>query len=201
MIYLEPATLGWRPILKSWINSLPHSLTKENGELLEELFEWIVDPCLSFIRKNCKEYCPSSVSNVVRSLMYWVEMLMHNAAHHEEVAENRHLRTWLISAFIFSVPWSLGAVTDVDGREKFDKFYRELLLGKNENNPVPKSLGKIEVMFPDNGLVYDYAYEVKSISITTLIQQTYLNLCFYYSKRQEDLGNIGMILSNPQMYH
>lgn len=64
------------------------------------------------------------------------------------------------SAILFSVPWSLGGVTDNDGRHKFDQFYRDLLAGKLEAFPVPKVLGKVEVPFPDNGLVYDYMYEV-----------------------------------------
>ena len=54
MIYLEPTTLGWRPIMKSWIHALPEALTKENGELIEDMMEWLVDPCLTFVRKNCK---------------------------------------------------------------------------------------------------------------------------------------------------
>ena len=54
MIYLEPTTLGWRPIMRSWINALPRVLTKEGGEIIECTFEWLLDPCLNFVRKNCK---------------------------------------------------------------------------------------------------------------------------------------------------
>ena len=54
MIYLEPTTLGWRPIMKSWIHQLPPVLTKDNSELIVDLFEWLVDPCLRFVHKNCK---------------------------------------------------------------------------------------------------------------------------------------------------
>lgn len=43
------------------------------------------------------------MSNMVRSFMYWVEMLMAEPCEKEDVAENRHLRTWLIvSLFIFT---------------------------------------------------------------------------------------------------
>ncbi len=62
---------------------------------------------------------------------------------------------------MFAVPWSIGAVVDVDGREKFDTFFREILAGKDEEHPLPKAVGaKIEVPFPDHGMVYDYCYEV-----------------------------------------
>lgn len=66
----------------------------------------------------------------------------------------------LQAAVMFSIPWSIAAVVDVDGREKFDAFFRDLLTGKDEKNPIPKDIGKIEIPFPDNGMVYDYCFEV-----------------------------------------
>jgi dynein heavy chain len=54
MIYLEPSTLGWRPIMRSWLNTLHEVLATEAGDAIEALFEWLVDPCLDFVRKNCK---------------------------------------------------------------------------------------------------------------------------------------------------
>lgn len=54
MVYFEPKTLGWRPIMTSWIAALPATLTKENVELIEAMFEWLVDPCLDFVRKKVK---------------------------------------------------------------------------------------------------------------------------------------------------
>ena len=56
MIYLEPSTLGWRPLSKSWMENQPAPVL-ENPELMEilnALFEWVVDPSLDFIRKNTK---------------------------------------------------------------------------------------------------------------------------------------------------
>jgi hypothetical protein len=40
--------------------------------------------------------CHLSYTNLVRSLMYLIEMLMKAPSEAEDVAENRHLRTWLI---------------------------------------------------------------------------------------------------------
>ena len=63
-------------------------------------------------------------------------------------------------AILFGLPWSIGAVIDVDGRAKFDESFRNIVSGKNEDHPIPKLIGKIETPFPDAGLVYDYCYEV-----------------------------------------
>jgi hypothetical protein len=54
MIYLEPSTIGWRPMAKSWISSLPEVLTKENSEFIDAMMEWVIEPTLEFIRKQCK---------------------------------------------------------------------------------------------------------------------------------------------------
>ena len=54
MIYLEPVTLGWRPLMLSWINTLPEVLSANNREFIVDFFEWVVDPLLEFVRKNCK---------------------------------------------------------------------------------------------------------------------------------------------------
>ena len=54
MIYFEPLNLGWRPLFKSWLEAMPQSVVLEHKEFVEVLFEWILDPCLQFEKKNCK---------------------------------------------------------------------------------------------------------------------------------------------------
>ena len=61
---------------------------------------------------------------------------------------------------MFSVPWSIGGVVDTDGHVKFDQFFRKILVGKSEENPIPASAEKILVPFPDTGSVYDYCCQV-----------------------------------------
>lgn len=67
-------------------------------------------------------------------------------------------------SMLFSIPWSIAAVVDNDGRQKFDTFYKELLGGKIESSPVPKSVGKFEVPMPDAMSCYDVFFEVIIIS-------------------------------------
>ena len=49
---------------------------------------------------------------------------------------------------------------DNDSRKKFDVFYRELVGGKDEENPAPKDLAKLDVPLPDQNTMYDYFFEV-----------------------------------------
>ncbi|XP_046853911.1 dynein axonemal heavy chain 7-like isoform X3 [Xenia sp. Carnegie-2017] len=159
MIYLEPSALGWNPILKSWLNTMPESYGKDFRILVDALFQWIVPPCLTFVRKQCKEYLPTSDSNLANSLMNLVEILMKIATENE--FDVKHLKLWLINSFMFSLVWSIGASVDTDSRPKFDSFLRELLAGNNKNHPVPDSIGKIDNSFPNDALVYDFLFEAK----------------------------------------
>lgn len=64
---------------------------------------------------------------------------------------------------MFSIPWSIGGCLDVDSRKKFDVFYRDLLSGKFDENPVPKEIGKLEIPFPPEQTTYDYFFEVSAL--------------------------------------
>ena len=62
---------------------------------------------------------------------------------------------------------------DTDSRLKFDAFFKDLIAGKNEDHPIPSIVGKIEAPIPNEGLVYDYLFEV--IMIGRLVTCTFLN--------------------------
>ena len=52
MIYMEPATMGWRPIVKSWLATMPSTLTDIHRSTINDMFERFVDPCIQIIRKG-----------------------------------------------------------------------------------------------------------------------------------------------------
>jgi dynein heavy chain len=55
MLYLEPSQTGWRPLAQAWLaHRLPASVTAQQRQRLQQLFEWLVDPCVAFLRKHCK---------------------------------------------------------------------------------------------------------------------------------------------------
>ncbi|XP_033102995.1 dynein heavy chain 12, axonemal-like isoform X1 [Anneissia japonica] len=185
MIYLEPSNLGWRPVFESWLHDLPEALQKE-VPLMRGLFNWLLEPCLTFIRKNCKEYVPSMVNNLAQSLMHWVRMFLKDNM--KEGAENKNLKIWIVSTFLFSLVWSVGATSDAPGREKFDSFLRELMSGKAEEHPFPAELGgKIEVPFPPDGLVYDYMFEYKARGRWVHWNDTIKNLSIPEGKKVQEI--------------
>ncbi|CAK8689424.1 unnamed protein product [Clavelina lepadiformis] len=159
MIYLEPLSLGWRPMFVSWLATLPPVLSEDNAKLIEALFETFVEPCVRFVHKSCKEVIATQPSNIIRSLMYLFEMLLSESANADGAQDNKNMKIWVQSVFFFSLTWSIAASVDLDGRHKFSDYIREFQAGKLEEHPIPASIGKFECPIPDGGLVYDYFFQ------------------------------------------
>ncbi|XP_055269255.1 dynein axonemal heavy chain 12 [Moschus berezovskii] len=161
MIYLEPSQLGWKPLVSSWLSSLKGPLQEADHQaLLRGLFDWLIQPTLKLRKKKCKELIPTSDSNVVVSLTRLFEVLLCKVVENDPTS--KHIRVWIMACFIFSLIWSIGGSCDTDGRIVFDVYIRIVIMGKDENNPIPESVGKWECNFDEKGLVYDYMYELKN---------------------------------------
>ncbi|XP_068600100.1 dynein axonemal heavy chain 12 [Brachionichthys hirsutus] len=158
MIFMEPSQLGWEPLVLSWINTLPDSLQKsESRSLLLDLFHWLVPPTLKMLRRCCTEVASTSDTNTVVSLCRLFAMLLTQPLKTDP--KNENIRIWMMAAFSFSLVWSIGGSCDTDGRERFSKFFSELVSGESEEHPIPDSVGKWECPMDERGLVYDYFYK------------------------------------------
>ena len=54
MVYLEPSSFGWRPLLASWFNALPEVLRVTHRDLVQALFDWLIEPSVRFVKKQLK---------------------------------------------------------------------------------------------------------------------------------------------------
>lgn len=73
MIYMEPHMLGWKPLLVSWLSTLPKTLNEENLELIKDLFDRMEEALLQFVRKGgFKVMCCHSCHHV-----YLLRVLSH----------------------------------------------------------------------------------------------------------------------------
>ncbi|KAG6554407.1 hypothetical protein Mapa_004324 [Marchantia paleacea] len=75
MVYTEPTGLGFWPLITSW-----EKKTAENFHNLEDampmirsMIQWLIEPCVDFVRKHCKELIATSSTNLVNSFLNMFE--------------------------------------------------------------------------------------------------------------------------------
>ncbi|XP_061847983.1 dynein axonemal heavy chain 3 [Colius striatus] len=163
MIYMDPQQLGWEPLKDSYMKTLPPNLQEEHQELVNDMFMWLVQPCLDFIHLHCKASVQTSSIHLSHSLMKLYTCLLdeitESKEEEKESISSQHLTLWLQGLFLFALVWTVGGIIDADSRKKFDLFYRNLLMGGNEEHPRPKSVKLTKHnIFPEKGSVYDFYF-------------------------------------------
>ncbi|XP_058246874.1 dynein axonemal heavy chain 7-like [Hemibagrus wyckioides] len=169
MIYMEPHMLGWRPLMISWLNTLPSTLSSMQRDLITGLFDRMLPTCLQLIRKGTKELSPTTDTNLARSLMNLMDCMMDEFRDEGQMKamSDRDVCSWLEGIFVFSLVWSVGASCTEPGRVKFDGLVRELLTGalSEETRSSHGILEHIEapskqltVPLPAEGTLYEYRF-------------------------------------------
>ena len=73
--------MGWRPYKDSYMeHNLPKTLNKEHIEIVSELFDWLIDPCIEFMKFNVKFQLQTSYIHLVTSMMRLFTCLMDEIA-------------------------------------------------------------------------------------------------------------------------
>jgi len=173
MVFMEPMSLGWRPIYESWKNTLP-VLVKPMIEEIDDYYLWIVPAALEFIRKNCRFVIPTSQLSMVNDLNNifgcqlddWLKTLKVAASGDKEMPNNASLIVECF--FVYSVVWSIGSGTDKEGQKRFDDFFRCLTNGQQVPVEIPEEHTgkKVKLPFPDIDpkddepkMVYDFVFD------------------------------------------
>ncbi|RZC36870.1 DHC N2, MT and/or AAA 6 domain containing protein [Asbolus verrucosus] len=164
VIYMDPKIIGWKLLVTSWLKYSDFEWHKGYEENFIVLFDWVVPPCLQFIKTDCQQLCQVNEINLVKTAMQVLEMLLiepYDAIQKKE-EDVKNLSSWIQASFIQAVIWGIGSTLDLDSRSKFDEFFKQLWKGQNKTYPYPKSLEKVEVSVPVEGMIFDHSYFYKS---------------------------------------
>jgi len=157
MVYLQPHEMGWRHLYDSWKNTLPEELEEEQKKLLDNLVEVIVQPCIDFVRKECKEQTPTEDQNLVVSclrIMLHLFEVFRDGTYKD--ADKKVKASIIESCFLFSTIWSLCISVNTEFRRPFDLQLKKICNGEIEG--LPKLKNKILPPAFDRGTIYDYRY-------------------------------------------
>ncbi|XP_046888652.1 dynein axonemal heavy chain 3 [Hypomesus transpacificus] len=168
MIYMEPHQLGWAPLRDSYMDTLPESLGREHRDLIVEMFDWLVQPCLDYIARECRFLVQTSPIHLAYSLMRLftclIDEIAESGANETEPMSDQQVTMWLQGLFLFAAVWSLGGTINGDSRKRFDAFYRNLIMGMDEEHPRPKTIKLSKSnLFPERGTVYDYYFHKQGL--------------------------------------
>ena len=156
MVYMEPTTMGFDPILQSWVDALP-DFAVGKGDILKTVFNAIVPDLVYFVRKNLKETVVTTDNNLIMSLFTLMSSLLKPFIRYEgedpltdEMKEQ--VAAMIVPYFIFSIVWSIGCSCDAKGRMEFDATFRKRIQGTN--NPEITSS-----MMPEDKPVYGWFFD------------------------------------------
>lgn len=67
MVYMEPISLGTKPLIVSWLKQLPENILKKTKieTILSDLFNKYLDEAISFVRHSTKEILSTMDNNLV----------------------------------------------------------------------------------------------------------------------------------------
>ena len=132
MVYMDPSELGWRSLLRSWLNELPESLSRFENDMLI-LVEWFVPPALDLVMEQPRTVPVTEMSLVFSMLRLWRTQLSEFFGAASSQPLDRTTQAVIIQAgFLFALIWSLGACTLLECRRVFSDFVREQMeLGRD----------------------------------------------------------------------
>ncbi|XP_019331155.1 dynein axonemal heavy chain 1 [Alligator mississippiensis] len=157
MVYLEPSILGLKPFTECWLREIPEVM-KPFLEQLASLFSKFLEDSISFVRRSVKEVIASTDSNLTMSLLKLLECFFQPFIPIEGIRKVPREKTARLGEliepwFIFSLIWSVGATGDAQSRVAFNLWLREKMADE-----------QIQLLFPEEGLVYDYKLDDAGLS-------------------------------------
>jgi len=84
------------PVARAMCIQLPSSLADEHRQLLKDLFDWLVQPCLDYVRLHCKTLLSCSSSHLVVMLIRLYHSLL------DEIIASAEMETMTLSQVCFS---------------------------------------------------------------------------------------------------
>ncbi|XP_059095302.1 dynein axonemal heavy chain 3-like [Tigriopus californicus] len=171
ILFMESRLLGWRPLKQSFIETLsPTHFDDEKLVCLDDMFEWLVPPCLEQIRDS-NLFLPFSELHLIKCQLSLLKSLLGvpTSTNSTEMKANDEMggdssevdATHMQMAFLFSILWGLCSTMADTSKPKFDAYFRNLVDGLVKGNAKPLSfrLGRTNLI-PDHSSVFNYTLDV-----------------------------------------
>lgn len=160
MIYIEPQVLGWRPFVESWYKNLNPKWSNGHLGIIKDLFDWLLQACLDFVRKKCYVSLEGGQINQVVSTLNLFEIFLNDAVEDNDDYEE-NIEFWIQAAMILAMVWGVGGTLNYDSIEKFNDFYIDIWRNNIEEFRMPESVFTSSISLPTDGIIHDNYYTFK----------------------------------------
>ncbi|XP_069464857.1 dynein axonemal heavy chain 8 [Ambystoma mexicanum] len=131
MVYISSSALSWKPISKAWLNRRE----PQEKEILQPLYEKAFGPAYTYMSLNLTPKMQLLECNYIKQSLNLLEGLIP-----KKEAGGIASQEQLQRLFVFALMWSLGALLELESREKLEAFLRshESKLNLPELDPAQK---------------------------------------------------------------
>eukprot|EP00746_Dinoflagellata_sp_MGD_P128313 gnl/MRDRNA2_/MRDRNA2_62704_c0_seq1.p1 gnl/MRDRNA2_/MRDRNA2_62704_c0~~gnl/MRDRNA2_/MRDRNA2_62704_c0_seq1.p1 ORF type:complete len:2643 (+),score=576.00 gnl/MRDRNA2_/MRDRNA2_62704_c0_seq1:1172-7930(+) len=141
----------------------PEMDESEVGEV-HAMTDWLLGPCIKYVREQCQEVSPTQDQNLVQSFLRMLLSHLKDAmtgflykkGSGDDDAAHKNIITLVDCTVIFCIIWTVAGVTVTSSRPKFGEFFRKLLVGQMDGHPAFK---KLNPQFPERGSVFDWVFD------------------------------------------
>ena len=157
MVYTEPSSMGFDPMLTSWLDALPAAVFPAHAKTaLRLLFDTYIRTTLYTLRRYLDEPVPTSDNALAISVTKLLDTFFEPVLPKEgrdalSEAALKAFQAQLPAMFMFSLIWGAAGTSNTLGRARFDAILR----AEMETHAFPYPL-------PPGGLLYDFAWSRES---------------------------------------
>ncbi|KAJ7419450.1 dynein heavy chain 8, axonemal [Pitangus sulphuratus] len=112
MVFISSSVLNWKPILQAWLKKR----SAQEAEVLQGLYDRIFEPAYTYMKLNLNPKMELLECNYIMQSINLLEGLISP----KEGGSPAHLQ----KLFSFAIMWSLGALLELDSRDKLEAFIR-----------------------------------------------------------------------------
>ncbi len=153
--------LGWEPLVESYMITIPEAipeahrdifnkLVEDFNSLIRDLIKWLVQPCLDFIRLQCKLFVTTSPLHLVHSFLNLFTCLLDDliASQEGDLISQKQVRNHQISQF-WSNHHHVLAFLEYNVDPRGVPFLNSVDTGGNHDGKFP---AKVRCLSPDSDL-------------------------------------------------
>ncbi|XP_067331791.1 dynein axonemal heavy chain 8-like [Channa argus] len=126
MVFMSSSALSWKPILQGWA----HKLNAQESKSIISLYDKIFEDAYLYMKQNLKPKMELLECNYIMQSVNLLEGLI-PSKDTGDLASGKHLER----LFVFCLMWSLGALLEMEDRDKLEAYIR----AHNSNIDVPQT--------------------------------------------------------------